>query len=148
MSAGCAASGYNIHGGSLFGQSATVTIASTTSFVVSGGIITSITAVSDERMKTVLSITVPGLAAILALTPIVYGWSATALSTYQGLLSTPMYGFTAQNVQAAIPNAVFYTADGYLNYDRNAVTGALVNAIKELHSQIQSLESRLSALAA
>lgn len=141
---GCAASGYNIHGGSLFGQSTTVTIATTTSFVVSGGIITSVTVVSDERMKTVLQPFKHGLDSILKLNPIIYNWNDLALRTFQGLNNEgpPRIGFTAQNVALAIPKAAFEQENGYWNYSEKGIVAALVVAVQELEAKLRAVTDK------
>ncbi len=83
---------------------------------------------SDERLKDIQSQYTTGLAAINQINPIIYNWKADS-----GLVNTtPVLGFSAQNVQSVIPLAVTTDTRGYLQLDQESVLAASVNAIKEL----------------
>lgn len=90
-----------------------------------------ITAASDERMKDVGSDFSRGLADIRKITPKNYHWKGgLGLDTI-----TEYSGFIAQDVQAAIPEAVGKGADGFLTLSDRPITAALVNAVKELDTR-------------
>jgi hypothetical protein len=113
-----------------------------------GGIVTTLSGTSDERLKDA-ELYEGGLGAILAINPVRYRWNAkgqaqTGLSGDQEFV-----GFIAQDVQRAIPEAITATEpskDGtetYLSLDDRPIICALVNAIKELNARIVALEAKL-----
>ena len=93
-----------------------------------------VTASSDSRLKTNIRTFVRGLADILKLTPKTYNWSEQSgfdrINDYTG--------FVAQDVQAAIPEAVYEGKDSAktLTLNDRAILAAVVNAIKELNAKI------------
>ena len=96
-----------------------------------------ITASSDERLKDIQGSFEKGLTEILALNPVVYKWNATST-----LDQTATYaGFTAQDVQTSIPEAVGTDGRGYLTLSDRPILAASVNAIKELNGRISIVES-------
>lgn len=103
-----------------------------------------ITATSDERLKDDIQPWSSGLAEIEQINPISYKWSVASgldrLNTY--------CGFSAQNVEAAIPEAIGVGSDGYMGVDLRPILAAAVNAIKELSSRNAALEARIAALEA
>lgn len=92
-----------------------------------------ITASSDERLKDIQGSFDRGLSEILSLSPILYKWNAT--STYDQIQTYA--GFTAQNVQAAIPEAVDTDSRGYLTLSDRPIIAATVNAIQEIATVIE-----------
>jgi trimeric autotransporter adhesin len=96
---------------------------------------------SDERLKNIQSNFTRGLSDIVKLTPILYQWKPEtgfdASSTYAG--------FSAQNVQAAIPEAVGQDSHGYLTLQDRPLIAALVNAEKEIASISGSFKNALVA---
>lgn len=87
-----------------------------------------VTASSDESLKDDIEPFSRGLAEIMGIDPISYNWNASS-----GLdRMNRYYGFSAQNVDAAIPEAVGVGADGYLTLQDRPILAALVNAVKEL----------------
>lgn len=101
-----------------------------------------ITSVSDERLKNVTGNFTRGLADIEKINPISYKWNAVSGLEQDGTYS----GFSAQNIQAAIPEAVGLTPAGYLSLQDRPLIAALVNATKELNVKITSAEASLSNL--
>jgi hypothetical protein len=107
-----------------------------------GGIVTTFTAVSDERLK----IHQPyegGLTEILAISPIRYRWNEEGqrLSGQKG--DRDYVGFSAQNTQKSIPETIqSVTKDGYLSFEDRPIIAALVNSVKELQAQIEDLRNR------
>jgi hypothetical protein len=108
-----------------------------------------ITAASDERIKSNIRPFPRGLAEILAINPILHGYTEES-----GLdQSRDDYaGFSAQQVQPLIPEAIGENANGMLSFSDRPVMAALVNAMKELNAnlvaQVAALSQRLAALEA
>ena len=98
-----------------------------------------ITAASDERIKKNIRPFSRGLAEILAINPILHGYTEES-----GLDQTrdDYAGFSAQQVQALIPEAIGANADGMLSFSDRPVMAALVNAVKELTARLAALESK------
>ena len=88
---------------------------------------------SDERLKNIVGNFERGLTEILALKPITFQWNAQSGLDQEGYYS----GFSAQNVQSAIPEAMGQDQQGY-TLDDGPITAALVNAIKILYQQLQN----------
>jgi hypothetical protein len=103
-----------------------------------------LTVSSDERLKDINGSFTRGLADIQALSPILYHWNATSsLDT-----GTQYAGFSAQNVQTSIPEAVGKDSRGYLTLSDRPILAATVNAIKELAGTSNLLATTTSSLAA
>lgn len=101
-----------------------------------------ITASSDEALKDDIQPFTRGLQEILQINPISYLWSAAS-----GLDRMNRYsGFSAQNVEAAIPEAVGVDANGYLTLTEKPILASLVNAVKALSEQNAALAARIEAL--
>ena len=97
---------------------------------------------SDERLKIIEGDFKRGLSAILALNPINYRWN-----NLSGLDQANSYsGFSAQNVQTSIPEAVGNDSKGYLTLNDRPILAALVNAIKELQKEVETLKQSNQAL--
>jgi hypothetical protein len=94
-----------------------------------------VTVSSDERLKDISGQFTRGLAAIQGLNPITYHWKPeTGYDTINAYT-----GFSAQNVQSAIPEAVVTSANGHLSLADRPILAAAVNAIKELSQTLSSL---------
>lgn len=115
-----------------------------------------ITASSDARLKNVDSDFTRGLADLIKISPKLYHWNAKS-----GLDQKNQYaGLIAQNVQAAIPEAVSANKDGILSLQDRPIIAALINAVKELdqrsvapsvelqslHFQVRLLEAAVALL--
>jgi hypothetical protein len=101
-----------------------------------------VTASSDERLKDVQGSFSRGLSDILNLDPILYKWNGLS-----GMETSGTYaGFSAQDVQGAIPEAVSTDSRGYLTLQDRPILAASVNAIKELDGSLSDLEDRVTAL--
>ncbi|MDB5187531.1 MAG: hypothetical protein JWO50_51, partial [Candidatus Kaiserbacteria bacterium] len=85
---------------------------------------------SDERLKNIDGQFTRGLSDIMKLSPISYHWNQLS-----GLDTTTSYsGFSAQNVQTAIPEAVGSSTNGFLTLQDRPILAATVNAIKDIGS--------------
>jgi hypothetical protein len=96
---------------------------------------------SDARMKTKVADVENGLSAIMQLEPIKFKWSRELEN------SRTVTGFTAQNVEQAIPDAVFNSwKDEKLgdvkSYYQDYLIPYLVKAIQELSAKITQLENK------
>jgi len=98
-----------------------------------------ITAVSDERIKSNIRPFSRGLSDVIAINPILHGYT-----TESGLDQTrdDYAGFSAQQVQTIIPEAVGVNADGMLSFSDRPIIAALVNAVKELSARVAALEAK------
>lgn len=87
---------------------------------------------SDERLKNIQGVFVRGITEIMAIDPILYKWNELS-----GLETESTYaGFSAQNIQAAIPEAVAVDPRGFLTLSDRPIIAALVNSVKEQQTMI------------
>ena len=91
-----------------------------------------VTAYSDERLKKNIVPITNSLDKVSALTGVMF-------ERLEGQKGT---GLVAQNVQAVIPEAVTEDKDGYLSVSYGNLVGLLVEAIKELKQEIETLKSK------
>ncbi len=90
---------------------------------------------SDERLKNIQGDFDRGLEDLLQLRPIEYKWKKeTGYDT-----ENSYYGFSAQNVQMSIPEAVGKDNRGFLTLADRPILATVVNAIKEQQQQIDAL---------
>ena len=95
---------------------------------------------SDERLKEVIALYVDGSTAVLQIEPIVYKWDEVS-----GFETVASYiGFSAQNVQTAIPGAVGQDSDGFLTLSDRGILAVVVNAIKETWSSLTNTNETLN----
>ena len=94
-----------------------------------------LTNASDESIKRDIRPFTHGLDAVLALRPILHGYTEAS-----GLDQTKddYAGFSAQNVQSVIPEAVGQNRDGMLTLSDRGIIAALVNAVKELSALVKA----------
>ncbi|KND49831.1 MAG: hypothetical protein AB203_01940 [Parcubacteria bacterium C7867-008] len=97
---------------------------------------------SDERLKDINGLFTRGLAEIQGLNPILYHWNATSSLDR----STLYAGFSAQNVQSVIPEAVDLGPQGYLSLSDRPILAASVNAIKDLAGRLEVLSMSTTTL--
>jgi hypothetical protein len=96
--------------------------------------------VSDERLKTDIMPATVGLPEILAIDPINFHRLSPDGQTYP----EEEIGFSAQNVQPIIPQAVTETGIGLpdaLAVASEMILAAVVNAIKTLNDRVSALEA-------
>ena len=103
---------------------------------------------SDRRVKANVAPSDKGLAEVLQLQPVTFTRTNPATTGNE-------IGFIAQDVQAVVPEAVWGNAglpreDGepLLGLTSETITALNVNAIKELHSMIATLQTRIASLEA
>lgn len=108
--------------------------------VASGTVTTS----SDARLKNDRGAFTRSLADVIKISPRTYTWKPES-----GIISDTEYsGFIAQDVQAAIPEAVAESAKGTLGLNTTPIIAALVNSVKELAASNAALAARIAALEA
>ncbi len=108
-----------------------------------------VTASSDERLKDLHDPFTRSISDLVKIKPITYTWKPeTGYDT-----ATVYTGFSAQNVQGAIPEAVATDTRGYLTLAERPILATVVNAIKEMwemltgqQERINELENRIRAL--
>ena len=114
-----------------------------TAITSTNGIITQLTGTSDERLKDILGPFTCGLAELRMLKPIRWNWNE--ISGWHN--EHEMISFSAQNVQAAMPEAVGLEtwSDGrtWLTVNDKAILAASINSIKELADEIYALKSHI-----
>lgn len=106
--------------------------------------------ISDIRLKQDVSPYQRGLSDILKLDPIAYRWNGKGGVPDDGIWH---YGLSAQQVEESMPELVreMEHADGdeamiLKSYSPTDLTFALLNAIKELHAEIEDLKAKLQSL--
>jgi hypothetical protein len=112
----------------------------TTKLALAAGTVTSdaggnLTVSSDERLKDIQGFFNRGLAEIMNIEPISYKWNSLSGMETNGTYS----GFSAQNIQGLIPEAVGVDERGYLSLSDRPIIAATVNAIKEQQTQIEGI---------
>jgi hypothetical protein len=135
--------------------SAQLTVQNTVRFAgITGGTLETdalgnVTVSSDERLKDISGVYAAGLDEVLALRPIEYRWNKE--SGYD--TATVYAGFSAQNVEEFIPEAVGENGDGFKTLSTRPILAALVTAVQEMWEMvtgnttaIESLESENEAL--
>ena len=99
---------------------------------------------SDIRLKAISGNYEHGLSEITELNPMTYRY---AQDNELELPTEEEYvGPVAQQVQSVIPEAVEENTDGYLMVNNDPIIWAMVNAIKELKAENDSLKQRLESL--
>ncbi len=103
-----------------------------------------ITATSDERLKDILGKFKLGVAALRGITPILHKWKKSSGNETKGTYA----GFSAQNVQKNIPEAVgtMNNAEKHLTLNDRPILATVVNAINEIDRRLQKLEELALAL--
>jgi endosialidase-like protein len=101
---------------------------------------------SDIRLKNIKGAFNTGLKAVMQLRPLRYEYRP---NNSLGLVSNGEHvGFSAQDVQKVIPQAVTQTESGYLMVNNDPIIWTMLNAIKEQQVQIEQLKSQIRQLRA
>jgi hypothetical protein len=101
-----------------------------------------VTSSSDERLKDIKWNFTRGLSDIIKITPITYKWNKES-----GLDQIEEYSwFSAQNMQKAIPEAVWTDDRGYLSLSDRPILATIVNAVKELYNRLTSNDEDIATL--
>jgi hypothetical protein len=93
-----------------------------------------LTVSSDEQLKNIVSSFDSSLENLINISPIIYRWNDLS-----GMETKDEYaGFSAQNVQENIPEAVSVDARGYLTLSDRPILATAVNGIKELFNLVKN----------
>jgi hypothetical protein len=112
--------------------------AGTATFDASGNL----SSVSDEHAKERIRPFSLGLESVVKLHPVKYRYNKAS-----GLDRTNDYtGFTTQDVEKSIPEAVFHSKNGYSTLWDRAILAAVVNSVKELKKENDDLKARMEKL--
>jgi hypothetical protein len=99
---------------------------------------------SDERLKDIKGGYTRGLHAVMGLRPVRFSYkkdNALALPS-----NSENIGFSAQELQKVVPEAVTKNANGYLTMHSDPILWAMVNAIQEQQREIASLKAQVQKL--
>lgn len=91
---------------------------------------------SDRRLKTHITSLAQGMRTVLAMNPVEFDWIDPKRGEHD-------IGLIAQEIQELIPEAVGTNSDGMLSLDYPKLIPILINAIKELKTEIDNLKRRL-----
>ena len=94
---------------------------------------------SDERLKTITGKYTKGLSEIASLNPVLFRYNENNPINLPS--DTEQVGYIAQDVQKVFPEAVSEGSDGYLQFNIDPINIALVNAIKELKDENETLKA-------
>ncbi len=84
---------------------------------------------SDERLKNITGLFSRGLESVLSIKPIIYRWNELS-----GMETQNEYaGFSAQDIQKNIPEAVGVDSRGFLTLSDRPILAATVNSIQQLN---------------
>ena len=101
---------------------------------------------SDARLKNLKGRFNLGLGAVMKLQPLRYEYKP---DNALGLKSEGNHvGFSAQDLQGVIPEAVSKNANGYLMVNNDPIIWTMLNAIKEQQKQIEQLQGQIKKLQA
>ena len=95
---------------------------------------------SDIRLKTNVTSIDNGLAKVLTLSGITYDWNELAANRNNGLREA---GVIAQEIQKVLPEAVIEKDDGFLTVKYDRIIPLLIEAIKELAAEVESLKKKI-----
>jgi hypothetical protein len=99
---------------------------------------------SDERLKDIKGGYSRGLNAVMGLRPVRFSYKKDNALALQS--DSEIIGFSAQELQKLVPEAVTKNANGYLVVHSDAVLWAMLNAIKEQQQQIEQLKGQVQKL--
>lgn len=102
---------------------------------------------SDARAKSNIKPLSSGLDIICQLKPVSYNFSSPTLRTtkinrYTG--TNTEIGLLAQEVEAILPNLVYTDEEGHKLVDYTALIPILIDAVKSLQSEVESLKSQIN----
>ena len=99
---------------------------------------------SDERLKRINGRFNTGLNAVMQLQPLRYEYRRNNAMSIK--LEGEQIGFSAQEVQKVIPQAVVTNEQGYLLVNNDPIMWTMLNAIKEQQAQIEALKKEVRQL--
>jgi len=97
---------------------------------------------SDERLKRIRNTYEAGLEEILTIRPVQYNWREETGFDSEGVYT----GFSAQNIELALPAAVSYDKNGFRTVSDRTILAAVVNAVRELWEKVTGLEEKVEEI--
>ncbi len=94
---------------------------------------------SDERLKDIHGTFDAGIDEVLKLQPIKFRYKKDNLMNLPG--NDEQIGFSAQEVQKVLPEAVIENSKGFLQIQGDPILWSMLNAIKEQQAQIEQLKA-------
>jgi hypothetical protein len=101
------------------------------------------TVFSDARLKNIHGRFTRGLSSLMQLAPIRFEYKSGNALNLRG--SGEYVGFSAQEVQRVLPEAISPSTGGYLQINADPILWTMLNAIKEQQAQIEDQKKLLSA---
>src|SRR6185312_15136126 len=101
---------------------------------------------SDVRLKDIKGEFEPGLKAVMQLKPLRYEYRAD--NPLKLRADGEQVGFSAQDLQKVIPQAVSKSESGYLMVNNDPIMWTMLNAIKEQQKEIAELKAQVQKLSA
>jgi hypothetical protein len=101
---------------------------------------------SDERLKTNVKEINGALKKVEQLRGVTFEWNESSKDVAGIEPGKKQLGVIAQDVEKVLPELVSTDDDGYKSVDYSKLTAVLIQAVKELHSENESLKKRLYAL--
>jgi hypothetical protein len=98
---------------------------------------------SDQSLKTNIVRIDSALAKVNSLDGVTFNWNEDAKEKYEKDVDVRDVGVIAQQVQAVLPEVVKTREDGTLAVDYSKMVPLLIEAIKELTSQVKDLQNQL-----
>ena len=133
---------HDSNGGSIFemysGGNQTINISGNSGTITA----TSVNQTSDRRLKTNIETLEEGLEKTLQMRGVTYNWKDEKRSSEQ------QTGLIAQEVEEVFPEFVYTDEDGMKSVNYAQMTAVLIEAVKELNTQILNLQNENAALQA
>lgn len=100
---------------------------------------------SDARLKENITTIPDALSIVNGMRGVYYDWTDEYLETFTGNIFIPKHdtGVIAQEVQEVLPEVVFMKPNGDLGVRYEKIVGVLIQAVKELKAEVDTLKSRL-----
>lgn len=101
---------------------------------------------SDARLKNIRGSFNRGLSAVMQMEPLRYEYKSDNALKLKS--NGEHIGFSAQEIQKIIPEAVTKTGDGFLLVNNDPILWTMLNAIKEQQKEIEELKAQIEELKA
>lgn len=101
---------------------------------------------SDARLKENIVTITNALSIVDGMRGVYYDWTDEYLENFTGNVFIPKHdtGVIAQEVQEVLPEVVFMKPNGDLGVRYEKIVGVLIQAVKELKAEVDSLKSQLN----
>ena len=101
---------------------------------------------SDARLKENIVTITNALSIIDGMRGVYYDWTDEYLENFTGNVFVPKHdtGVIAQEIQEVLPEVVFMKPNGDLSVRYEKIVGVLIQAVKELKEEVNSLKSQIN----